>query len=149
MCKKSGFELLESLCNIFGPSGCEDPVAKAILENIEGCYDELIPNRCCGVIAHIKGNGKSEKKLMLSAVSVGDVVFAGFPGEPFTEVGREIKSRSKFEFTIPSCCTNGYEGYYPMAQVYEEGGYECNSARDVKGTAEKLIEESCALINSL
>ena len=67
MCKKSGFELLESLCNIFGPSGCEDPVAKAILENIEGCYDELIPNRCCGVIAVIRGNGKSEKKLMLSA----------------------------------------------------------------------------------
>lgn len=94
-------------------------------------------------------NKADEKKLMLSAVSVGDVVFAGFPGEPFTEVGREIKSRSKFEFTIPSCCTNGYEGYYPMAQVYEEGGYECNSARYVKGTAEKLIEESCALINSL
>lgn len=67
MCKTKGFDLLEKLCNIFGPSGCEDPVAKAILENIEGSYDSLIPNRCCGVIAVIKGNGKSEKRLMLSA----------------------------------------------------------------------------------
>ena len=94
-------------------------------------------------------NEPDEKELVLSAVSVGDVAFAGFPGEPFTDVGREVKKNAKFGFTIPACCTNGYEGYYPMAQVYDEGGYEFNSARYVKGTAEKLIEESCELINSL
>ena len=94
-------------------------------------------------------NEPDEKELVLSAVSVGDVAFAGFPGEPFTDVGREVKKNAKFSFTIPACCTNGYEGYYPMAQVYDEGGYEFNSARYVKGTAEKLIEESCELINSL
>lgn len=94
-------------------------------------------------------NEPDEKELVLSAVSVGGVAFAGFPGEPFTDVGREVKKNSKFGFTIPACCTNGYEGYYPMAQVYDEGGYEFNSARYVKGTAEKLIEESLELINSL
>ena len=94
-------------------------------------------------------NEPDEKELVLSAVSVGGVAFAGFPGEPFTDVGREVKKNSKFGFTIPACCTNGYEGYYPMAQVYDEGGYEFNSARYVKGTAEKLIEESSELINSL
>jgi len=67
MCKESGFSLLEKLCNTFGPSGCEDPVAKVILENIDGCCDELIKNRTLGVIACIRGNGKSDKRLMLSA----------------------------------------------------------------------------------
>lgn len=67
MCKETGFELLRKLCNTFGPSGCEDPVAKVILENTDGCYDELLENRTLGVIALIKGNGKSDKKIMFSS----------------------------------------------------------------------------------
>ncbi len=62
-----GFELLEKLCLAFGPSGCEGPIAKMILQKIEGCYDELIPNRTLGVIAVIRGNGNSKKRLMLSS----------------------------------------------------------------------------------
>jgi len=90
-----------------------------------------------------------EKELYLTAVSVGDVVFAGFPGEPFTDVGRGVKANSKFTLTIPSCCTNGYEGYYPMKSAFDEGGYEALNARYRKGTAEKLIEVSTEVINSL
>lgn len=67
MCKITGIELLEKLCLTFGPSGCEDPVAREILDNIEGCYDSLLPNRTLGVIALIKGNGKSNKRLMFSS----------------------------------------------------------------------------------
>lgn len=67
MCKETGFDLLEKLCLTFGPSGCEDPVAREILDNIEGFYDSLLPNRTLGVIALIKGNGKSDKRLMFSS----------------------------------------------------------------------------------
>lgn len=67
MCKEMGFALLEKLCGLFGPSGCEDPVAREIISNIEGCYDSLIPNRTLGVIAKICGNGKSTKKIMFSS----------------------------------------------------------------------------------
>ena len=90
-----------------------------------------------------------EKELYLTAVSVGDVVFAGFPGEPFTDVGRGVKANSKFTLTIPSCCSNGYEGYYPMKSAFDEGGYEALNARYKKGTAEMLVEVSTELINSL
>ena len=41
-----------------------------------------------------------EKELYLTAVSVGNVVFAGFPGEPFTDIGRGVKENSKFTLTI-------------------------------------------------
>ena len=90
-----------------------------------------------------------EKTLPLTALSVGDVVFAAFPGEPFTDVGRGIKENSKFTLTIPMCCANGYEGYYPMQRAFDEGGYEALTARYVAGTAEKLIEASTEIVNSL
>ena len=90
-----------------------------------------------------------EKELYVTAVSVGDVVFAGFPGEPFTDIGRGIKSQSKFTLTIPACCANGYEGYYPMQSAYDEGGYEARTARYVAGTAEKLIATSAEIVNAM
>ncbi len=90
-----------------------------------------------------------EKELLISALAIGDAVFGGFPGEPFTEMGRIVKNKSKFTLTIPSCCTNGYEGYYPMMDAYDEAGYEANSARYERGTAEKLANELSGLINTL
>ena len=89
-----------------------------------------------------------EKELLISAVAIGDVVFCGFPGEPFTEVGKKVKDNSSFALTIPSCCTNGYEGYYPMAEAYDEEGYESSAARYERGTAEKLADEMIKLINA-
>ncbi|MBQ9985507.1 MAG: neutral/alkaline non-lysosomal ceramidase N-terminal domain-containing protein [Oscillospiraceae bacterium] len=89
------------------------------------------------------------KELPITALSVGDMVFAGFPGEPFTDVGRGIKANSKFTLTIPCCCANGYEGYYPMQSAFDEGGYEALTARYVAGTAEKLIETSTEIVNGL
>lgn len=94
-------------------------------------------------------NYPEEKELYVTAVSVGDAVFAGFPGEPFTDIGRGIKENSKFTLTIPACCANGYEGYYPMQSAYDEGGYEARTARYVAGTAEKLIAASTEVVNAL
>ncbi len=90
-----------------------------------------------------------DKELIVTALSVGDVVFAGFPGEPFTDVGRAVKKNSKFALTMPLCCANGYEGYYPTAQAFSEGGYEVLTAVYKEGTAEKLIEASTEIVNSL
>lgn len=65
--KSYGIDLLKDLCLAFGPSGYENEVADLIKENIEGCCDELIPDRMGGVIALIRGNGKSRERLMLSS----------------------------------------------------------------------------------
>ena len=89
------------------------------------------------------------KDLILTAVCVGDMVFASLPGEPFTEVGRQIKANSPFALTIPCCCANGYEGYYPVQSAFNEGGYEALTSRYVAGTAEKLIETSTEIIKGL
>ena len=90
-----------------------------------------------------------EKELYMTAVAIGDMVIAGFPGEPFTDIGRSVKENSKFTLTFTACCANGYEGYYPMKSAYDEGGYEARSARYVRGTAEAIVDASSELINSL
>ena len=89
------------------------------------------------------------KELIVTAVSVGDVVFVGFPGEPFTEVGRQVKNNSPFALTIHAGCANGFEGYYPMEDAFAENGYEANASRYVAGTAEKLIEAANEIVKSL
>ena len=81
--------------------------------------------------------------------SIGDFALVGFPGEPFTEIGRQVKKNSAFEMTFVACCANGYEGYYPVESAYAEGGYEARSARYKAGIAEKLIEAGSEVLDTL
>ena len=90
-----------------------------------------------------------ERELHMTALSVGEFAVAGIPGEPFTEIGKAIKANSKFTLTMPACCCNGMEGYYPSADCFEQGGYEVITARFVKGIAEAITETSVELVNSL
>jgi len=93
--------------------------------------------------------GPDSFTLYLNAVRFGDVVFAGIPGEPFTDIGRGIKAGSPFGMTIVCCCANGYEGYYPMQSAYDEGGYEANSSQFTAGIAERIIDGSVAMLKEL
>ena len=87
--------------------------------------------------------------LYLNAVRFGDVAFSGIPGEPFTEVGVQIKANSPFGMTIPCCCANGYEAYYPTKDAFEEGGYEARSCEFAAGCAEQIIDESLAILKEI
>ena len=106
---------------------------------------EMVAEACR--IVELEGK-PDEKELVVTALSVGDMALACFPGEPFTDVGRSVKQNSKFTLTMTACCANGYEGYYPTAQAFSEGGYEAISADYVAGTAEKLVDASLEIINN-
>ena len=94
-------------------------------------------------------NGPDSFTLYLNAVRFGDVVFSGIPGEPFTDIGRAVKDGSPFGMTLVTCCSNGYEGYYPMQSAYDEGGYEANSSPFTAGVAERIIDGSLKMLNDL
>ena len=85
----------------------------------------------------------------LSAVSIGDIALIGLPGEPFTGIGRALKENTSFSAVLPCCITNGGEGYFPMMDAYEEGGYEARSSRFKAGVAEYLIREGNQLLDEL
>ncbi len=99
-------------------------------------------------IGNLQGFGEG-RDLPVTALAIGEAVFVGFPGEPFTEIGRQVKQNSDFTLTIPTCCSNGYADYFPMRECFDEGGYEATAAIFVGGTAERLIEGAGALIHSL
>ncbi len=57
-------------------------------------------------------------------IRVGDVAIATNPGELFVEFGLEIKEKSPFKHTFVVELANGYAGYIPTQQAFQEGGYE-------------------------
>ncbi len=87
--------------------------------------------------------------LPISGIAFGEIAFIGFPGEPFTDIGRGVKGNSPFKMTLTSCCSNGYEGYYPMQSAYDEGGYEARTARYRAGVAEKFIKTGLDVLNGM
>ncbi len=87
--------------------------------------------------------------LMFSVIKIGDVALYGIPGEPFTPVGTSIKETEGYKLILPCCNTNGKEGYFPMMDSYEEGGYEAKSSSYKAGSAEKIIEESKKILKGL
>ncbi len=94
-------------------------------------------------------HGPASFPLGLRAVAIGPIALLGIPGEPFNGVGRGIKEAEGWEVVMPCCLTNGSEGYFPMQDSYDEGGYEARSSRYKAGTAELIIKEGKALLDTL
>ena len=94
-------------------------------------------------------NGPGFFEMPLSAIAIGPVAMFGVPGEPFTGVGRALKEADGYELVLPTCNTNAKEGYFPMLECYEEGGYEAGSSNFKAGVAELLIESVLELLKEL
>ena len=95
-------------------------------------------------------DGPASFDLPLSAVSIGDsVVFAGIPGEPFSDIGRAIRERSPFAMTVCTCLTNGSCGYFPVESAYAEGGYEARSSVFASSVAADIVAGHDALLRQL
>ncbi|MDD2442556.1 MAG: hypothetical protein PHG76_10600, partial [Eubacteriales bacterium] len=133
------------------------PQARRIIELHDSGRVDEIPETGMGVTTLVAeahrmlrlADGPDHLALNITAVRFGAVCIAGIPGEPFTGIGRGIKERSPCAMQIVCCCANGYEGYYPMQEAYDEGGYEARSSSFKPGVAEKLIEASIANIRGI
>ena len=94
-------------------------------------------------------HGPESFPMTLTGIAIGDVAIAGIPGEPFTGVGRALKEAPGWELVLPMCCTNGGEGYFPMQDSYDEGGYEARGSNFKAGVAELIIAEGTKMLNEL
>ena len=94
-------------------------------------------------------NGPASFPMELSGVAIGPVALIGIPGEPFTGIGRGLKEVPGWDLILPCCLTNGNEGYFPMQEAYDEGGYESQSSFFKAGVAEFLIDEGAKLLHDL
>lgn len=87
-------------------------------------------------------------ELLVTTIRFANICFVAFPGEPFTEIGRQVKNASGFERCFICCCANGSEGYFPTRDAFE-GGYESGSSRFKPNVAEVLIEKANELVKSI
>lgn len=94
-------------------------------------------------------HGPASFPMELIGIQIGSIAMVGIPGEPFTGIGRGIKQAEGWMLVMPCCLTNGSEGYFPMKEACDEGGYEARSSIFKAGVAEQIIEEGKALLNTL
>ena len=139
------------------PKPEELPLAKKYVELHEAGLDSEIPYKAMQlttVVAEALRMIRLEKgpdhfDLTLTGLKLGPIAFVGIAGEPFTEVGVEIKKAEGWGLILPCALTNGSMGYFPMKSAYEEGGYEARCSSFKAGVGEIIIEESKKLLSDL
>ena len=99
-------------------------------------------------VIHIREEMSIYRHLPVSVLRIGDVVIAGFAGEPFTDYGREVRRVAGDRFAIALCLTNGYQGYLPTAKAFEEGGYEAANSHFTPTLQAQAIGAVEALLTS-
>jgi hypothetical protein len=63
----------------------------------------------------------------IQVMRLGDAALVAVPGELFVEFGLEIKGRSVAPHTFIVGYVNGWIGYIPTPQAWEQGGYEVSA----------------------
>lgn len=94
-------------------------------------------------------HGPESFPLLCSAVKIGNVAMFGFPGEPFTALGREIKKAEGYDLVLPCCNTNAKEGYFPTQEAYDEGGYEARGSNFKAGVSSLLVNAGLEILKDL
>ena len=92
------------------------------------------------------------RKSWLQVMVIGDVAIVGIGGEPFNDLGIEIKRRSPFRYTYVVSLANDHIGYIPDNKGFELGGYQLWSgwiSFVAKGTGEAIVDRAVQLLSEL
>lgn len=88
------------------------------------------------------------RPVTVTAIGIGDVLFVGIGGEPFTEYAHRLRRELPCKMLLTGCNTNGAVGYLPTKAAFDEGGYEGRGTAFVPeleelviGKAKEMIEE--------
>jgi hypothetical protein len=93
--------------------------------------------------------GREAFPVELQLLQIGPAVLAGTEGEPFAEIGLEIKTRSPWPTTWFGGYTGGWAGYIPTPDAYPQGGYEVDTSPFAPEAAGRLVAETLAALADL
>lgn len=94
--------------------------------------------------------GQSHRTFEAQVFAIGDeIALFGMPGEPFTEIGQQVKQQSPFKHTLFSGYSNVGWAYIPMPDAYPLGGYEVEITPFSPDAAAIVVDESLALLRDL
>lgn len=92
------------------------------------------------------GKIPEDLEMEIQVIGIGLVQIVAIPGEPFVEIGKQIKSSGKK--IMVAGCANGNIGYIPTTAAFSEGGYEVDSAyrvyslQNIAAQSEHLVVEN-------
>jgi len=86
-------------------------------------------------------------EMRLSALKVGNVIFAGISAEVFNEIGSRIKELSPYVDTFILTHCNGSSGYVPTEKAYYELSYEVAASGIMSGGEKAIIENLIDMID--
>ena len=92
------------------------------------------------------------ERVPVQALRIGDTGIACLPGEPFVELGLDIRRRSPFKQQFVLGVSNGHVGYIPTVEAHEQGGYETWRAKTSyleKEAAPKIVSAMLRRLDSL
>lgn len=126
---------------VFLAQGFAAGEAKAIELGFIGIYQAR------SILSHV--NLADTMEIGINALTVGDLSFVFAPYEMFGGSAADIVAGSPYENTFVISCANGTGGYVPIDAAYDMGCYESYTARAGRGSAETLVNEFKALLNTL
>lgn len=80
------------------------------------------------VRTHDAGVGAVTRELACWALRINDIGIVAVNGEPFAELGLEVKRRSPLAHTWFLGYSNGCLGYFPTPEAFDEGGMEVHES---------------------
>jgi hypothetical protein len=101
------------------------------------------------VVGNATRTANGPMSMPIQAMRIGCAALIAIPVEAFSEIGVAVKNSSPAQQTLFSGYSNGYMGYMPMADAYEEGGYEVDTTPMAAGAAEETIDACSDAVHAL
>ena len=94
--------------------------------------------------------GQTHRTFEAQVFAIGaKIALAAIPGEPFVEIGLQIKKQSPIEHTLFSGYSNVGWAYIPVAEAYPLGGYEVEVTPFSPDAAGIIVGETLSLLEEV
>ncbi len=86
------------------------------------------------------------RTIPVSAIGIGNLAFVGLGGEPFSHYAEAIREGAPDKLIISVTCANGFEGYLPTKDAFEEGGYEATASAFTSNLESQCVDAALNLL---
>ena len=136
----------------------EEPRRQPTAENLQWARERLadeggskVDRRLAEELMALQAEPRHTERVELQAIRIGDVCFAGFPGEPFSDMGLRLRALTAPRRLMISELANNELGYFATEPAYSAGVYEAilPSAPFTTDVLDRMVERLADMINQL
>jgi hypothetical protein len=118
---------IEKAKTLFEVHGAETPSKDLTAEDLAR-DDPAVRRLFAEALLEFASKRESSYMVPLQFLQLGSIAFCAIPGEPFVEIGINLKRMRRDRIVIPVALANGYFGYIPIEECFERGGYEVKAS---------------------